>query len=385
MHVALLCTGQSENHSLEDTLSIRAPDLGRALAAKGHEGHLFESVRARSSSYRKSDGLHYHSVSMNGRNGHGPEAIEQSMLYYIQCTQGVAGLFDVVHCFDVSLLPTAGEIASSRAMGTFLSVASEHDASAWNLLSTSHRGWTLEEAVDRVLVPNHFLKERLMARFGLNDAKVAVQGRGIELARHSKWIDQGKVKLRHKIGPLDPVVLFVGELCAGHGADRLIEATFTLSRQFGALKVIFAGDGPTQPYLRERAKVLGIEGATRFLGYLPDDQIADLYNACDLVVVPVDEWYAVESLLEAWCAGKPTVVPRDVLPPFAEPGSDVIAVENDSSAFGEAVAQLLADQAYAKALGARAWRKVSEKFSWGAIADRILHLYSNVGSRRSLS
>ncbi len=42
MHVALLCTGQSENHSLEDTLSIRAPDLGRALAAKGHEVHLFE-------------------------------------------------------------------------------------------------------------------------------------------------------------------------------------------------------------------------------------------------------------------------------------------------------------------------------------------------------
>ncbi|MCL5960965.1 MAG: glycosyltransferase family 4 protein [Chloroflexi bacterium] len=384
MRVAFLCAGQAGAHSFDDGSTRLANDLALAVAAKGHEVHLFEALLARNSGYRKLDGLHSHTVSANANNGKLQDTIEQGMLYYLRSTQCVAGPFDIIHCFDFAFLPVAGYMMASGKSRAFLSVATEQAATPWNLMAANARSWNLEETVDRVVASSASLREKLLSRLKLRDSKVVVVGNGVELDRFSKWVDPGKVKLRHQMGPLDLMLLFVGELSHRCGAELLVECAFGLVREFGALKVVFAGDGPLQPYLRERARVLGIEGSVRFLSFLPDDQVVDLYNACNLALVPSDEKYASKILLEAWCAGKPAVVFGEALPEFAQAGSDVLAVENDSESVREAIRSMLLDPARAKAMGDRAWRKVSTEFSWNAIAGKTIDMYSNAISGRML-
>ena len=385
MRIALLRIGQAGASLWKDSADDDVYDFGNALAAKGHEAHLFEALAVRKSSYQRKDSIHYHTVSIKGRSAVAQEAIESCLLYYLQCTENVAGSFDILHCFDASLIPVVGQLSASRPAAAFLSIISDQAASPNGFLVTRRRGWSAEEVVDCVIVSSRTLKEKIMGHLGLRDGKVVVLGPGVDLAKYSKWVDQGKVKQRYQIGPLDPVALAVGELSARSKAGVLLEAAFKLVQQFSSFKVVFAGDGPMQPYLRERAKVLGIEGAIRFLSFLSESQLIELYNACDLVFVPDDARHASRNILEAWSAGKPTIVWGKVLPDFIENRDDVLVTEANRDSLAEAIGSLLLDPTRARAMGARAWGKVKSEFSWSAIADKTLNIYSTAKSRRTLS
>lgn len=385
MRIALLRIGRVGAHTSGYSVNDEVSDFGRALAAKGHEVHLFEALPARGSRYQRTDGVHYHTVSIRGRNGAAQDMLEHGLLYYLRCTQNVAGLFDVLHCFDSSLLPVAGQMLSSGSARSFLSISSDRGASPATFLMARRRGWHLEEVVDAIIVSSRPLKNRLLSRLGLREGKLVVLGHGVDMSKYGRWVNQGQVKMRHHMGPLDPVALFVGEICSGSGADVLIETTFALVRQFNTFKVVFAGDGPMQPYLRERARVLGVEGSVRFFSFLPEDQLIDLYNACDLVFVPEGDKYASKTILEAWSAGKPTIIPRKGQPDFVEAGIDALVTKVDPRSLTEAIGSILADPVRARTMGDLAWRKVKAEFSWSAIADKTIDVYSNTQSRRTLS
>jgi glycosyltransferase involved in cell wall biosynthesis len=138
-----------------------------------------------------------------------------------------------------------------------------------------------------------------------------------------------------------PLVLAVGRLHAQKGYDVLIAALPLLEDAVVAV----AGDGPLDSELRAAAP------SVRWLGRR--DDVADLYAAADVVVLP-SVWEARSlTAQEALRAGAPLVATAvGGLPELVGDGA-VLVPPGDPVALGTAVRRLLDDPAGAAALAAR--------------------------------
>ena len=153
-----------------------------------------------------------------------------------------------------------------------------------------------------------------------------------------------------------PLVLAVGRLHPQKGYDVLVEALPLL----GDAVVAVAGDGPLEAGLRARAP------RVRWLGRR--DDVADLYAAADVVVLP-SVWEARSlTAQEALRAGRPLVATAvGGLPGLLGDGA-VLVPPGDAAALGAAVRRLLDDPAAAAALADRG-RAVAA--SWPSEQDTV--------------
>jgi glycosyltransferase involved in cell wall biosynthesis len=108
---------------------------------------------------------------------------------------------------------------------------------------------------------------------------------------------------REKIGAPagKDVLIAVGDLTVEGGFDVLIEAVAALDY----CELWLVGSGKALTGLRRLAYRLGVAGRVRFLGECSD--LAGLYAAADLAVVPAREDLVGSAIIEAWAQAKPIV------------------------------------------------------------------------------
>ena len=104
--------------------------------------------------------------------------------------------------------------------------------------------------------------------------------------------------------------------------------------------------------------------------------MVELYNGCDMVHVSSGKLSDVRAIVEAWCAGKPTLIPDTAVPEFYELGVHGLAVPQRIDALAQAINRLLSNRQEAMAMGQAGWQKAHEEFSWDTIADRMAKLYA---------
>lgn len=174
------------------------------------------------------------------------------------------------------------------------------------------------------------------------------------------------------------IVLFVGRLVAYKGVDVLLEALKGLK----AVAMI-VGDGPLRAQLEAQARALDVSSQVRFLGSVEDDELAALYRACNVFVLPSvtrQEAFGVVQL-EAMAAGKP-VVSTDLGTGVGWVNRDgdtgYVVPPRDPRALHEALARLLGDADLQKSMGEAAAKRIRTEFSLERMIDDTLSLYRTV-------
>jgi glycosyltransferase involved in cell wall biosynthesis len=81
-------------------------------------------------------------------------------------------------------------------------------------------------------------------------------------------------------------VVFVGRLVEKKGVNVLLDAFALLGERFPRLRLTIIGEGPARASLESQASTLGVEGATRFVGAVPNTEIPKLLNQHAIAVVP---------------------------------------------------------------------------------------------------
>jgi glycosyltransferase involved in cell wall biosynthesis len=104
-----------------------------------------------------------------------------------------------------------------------------------------------------------------------------------------------------------PVLLCVGNLVEVKGHDLVIEATARLTQTLPNMELIVIGDGPLRDRLQAQAEALGIACRVRFVGTVPNDQLAPWYSAADALVLASRSEGWANVLLEAMACGTPVV------------------------------------------------------------------------------
>ena len=216
-------------------------------------------------------------------------------------------------------------------------------------------------------------------------AKCSVIPFGVEGSSHdeSAAVLHRAAAIRREID--QPIVLFVGRLVPYKGVDVLLDALTGMQAT-----ALIVGEGPQRSALEAQARQLGIASRVKFLGAVPDQELAALYRGCDVFVLPSvtrQEAFGVVQL-EAMAASKPVIstdvgtgvgwVNRNGETGYVVPPRDPVALR-------EALRRLLADTGLQQSMGDAARRRVRSSFSVERMIDDTLALYRDVtiGDRRS--
>lgn len=99
-----------------------------------------------------------------------------------------------------------------------------------------------------------------------------------------------KISLRQNwnLNENDIVILTVGNLVKHKGIHVLLNAARILQNtlQKTSLRLLIVGDGPEKDTLRKHATSFGLNDSVVFLGYRSRSELLELYNICDIFVLP---------------------------------------------------------------------------------------------------
>jgi glycosyltransferase involved in cell wall biosynthesis len=155
----------------------------------------------------------------------------------------------------------------------------------------------------------------------------------------------------------------------------LLEAMARVRRRRDDAVLTIAGVGEAETDLRAQASRLGLGSAVRFLGLVPNEEVAELQAAADLFVLSSVLEATPTVALEALASGTPVVSTdnpggKELAGLF---GDDVRVVPmRDPDALAEAILAFLAAPRRA---GAAAERRIASHFRLAGVAERYLGLY----------
>jgi phosphatidyl-myo-inositol dimannoside synthase len=207
--------------------------------------------------------------------------------------------FDVVFCGHVYMAPLAAWLARLLGARYWLQA---HGAEVWRDRRAVVR--RAIEAADQVTTVSRGTRKSLLGWVDLVPERVRVLPNTVD-TRFTPGPPSPALRRRLQLGA-GPILLAVGRLAASErykGHELVFAALPALSARFPGIVYVVAGDGDDRARLEARASELAGEGGgVRFLGYVPDEELPDLYRLADLFVMPSsEEGFGIVYLEAAAC------------------------------------------------------------------------------------
>jgi|GEM_PF-1988967 glycosyltransferase involved in cell wall biosynthesis len=172
-----------------------------------------------------------------------------------------------------------------------------------------------------------------------------------------------------------PLILFVGKVSRGKGADVMFAAFHKLAASHPEARLVVCGNFDPTGWDFDQSRTIA-------LGFVDQATLAALYDACTIVLLP-STW--PEPLgwatLDAGRHAKPIVATRvGGIPEAVIDGKTGLLVRKaDAGAMAEALESLLDHPEVARELGQAARRHVRSRFGEAAVAEQLRALYAGLG------
>jgi glycogen(starch) synthase len=237
----------------------------------------------------------------------------------------------------------------------------------------SHRNpllWKALKDANSVFACSMYEREG-MVRMGVPSSKIHLIPMGI----HSDgWKNAKGERFREKYNLSGKrIVLFAGTKSYNKGAVHLLQA-MTKIRQEAKDAILVAIGLPTGEWKRKKGSG---DGSLLDLGYVPEEEKKDAFDACDLFVMPsrYDSFGIV--YLEAWRCGKPVIGARvGAIPEVIDEGRDGLLVEfGDVEQLSSAMLHLLNHPDLCRTMGEAGSKKVRDQLNWEKNISLIENVY----------
>jgi glycosyltransferase involved in cell wall biosynthesis len=187
-------------------------------------------------------------------------------------------------------------------------------------------------------------------------------------------LDPGEVKARFQVGPIDPTIVFLGNMSDRYGPDLIMKAMPKILKKYPQARGVFVGDGDMAWPLRVYSRYLLLDHATRLPGHMEGQPLCELMQAADIVVVPSRDSTPWWPVLAGWAARRPVVATRVAAAPLLEHEFDSLLVEPNEQSVADGVIRLLDEPDFARILAGRGREKLEERCNWNSVAMHIEEL-----------
>ncbi len=201
------------------------------------------------------------------------------------------GRWDVVYTRQISSFPALYRLCQQFAVpvlcevnGFLLENYQIGGASAWKLNLVERMEASIMQYSSVVIVPYRALKQRMTKHYALSDEKVLVIENGVD---PELFQPLNKLECRMTLGlESDAVYIgYVGSFDFYHDIETIFQAYQAISTQIKQqVYFLMVGDGERKEKMQALAVSLGITSFVHFVGAVPNQQVPEYINACDVML-----------------------------------------------------------------------------------------------------
>lgn len=238
----------------------------------------------------------------------------------------------------------------------------------------------------RITTVSEPLRDHLIDRLDLEPQQVLSIPNGVDIEAFSPNPARGAA-VRSNLGLAreQPLIGMVARLEPVKNHDCLLRAFVKVVADHPAARLLLVGDGQLRPAIEERIREYGLRESVWMAG--ERDDVADVYRALDVCVLPSLAEGSSISILEAMASGV-SIVASDVggTPDLLGHGSCGLLVPVDQpEPLASAIIKLIHNPDLRRGLAGAARRRCSERYTFATMLDRYERLYlDEVASRRTI-
>ena len=209
-----------------------------------------------------------------------------------------------------------------------------------------------------------------LARKGADPSRLVAIRNGVDLERFIPLPRDG-IRAKLKLPDAAPLLLSVGHLIELKGNHLTLGALLELPHAY----LIVIGEGEERFKLEQLAARLGVAERVRFVGSVPNVELAQWYSAADILVLASSREGWPNVLLESMACGTPVIATRTWGTPevVSQPAAGRLLERRDAASIAQAIRELFA------ALPPRtATRQYAEGYSWEATTAAQLALFREI-------
>lgn len=370
-------------------LGRHVESLSRELVRAGHDVHVVTRGEKDEVVDEVVDGVHVRRAALD------PLAIDfttESLLAWAQASEHslIRAALPIVHRHRPAIVHAHDWLVAQAGVTLAETTRAPLVATIHATEAGRHGGWLpaplnraihsverwLARTADEVITCSRPLRAEAADLFDLDPATLHIVPNGVDVARWGTSARQ-RADMRSRHAGEGPLVAFAGRLVHEKGVQTLLAALRPLRSRHPGLRLIVAGIGTHEDALQEQARTLRVARAVDWLGFVPGAQVATVFGAADVAVVPsLYEPFGIAAL-EAAATGTPVVVATtgglaDLI------GAHIAAASfapGDTAGLVEAVDGVLRDPAGAGRAAARARRVLMRDYTWAAVADLTAGVY----------
>jgi starch synthase len=252
---------------------------------------------------------------------------------------------------------------------------------------------TALEAADAVIAVSRGMRDDVLACYpAIDPGRVHVIHNGVDATVHRPERSAATLR-RYGVDAGGPYAIFVGRVTRQKGLSHLLRAALLIDRRH---QVVVCASAPDTPEIAAEVAALADRvraergGLVWIDGIVPRSELVHLLSGAAVFVCPsVYEPFGLVNL-EAMACGTAVVASRvGGIPEIVVEGEtghlvdwDEAAPDRFSTALAARIEEVLDDHAQARRLGDAGRRRVLDRFTWPAIADRTVELYRSLLDRR---
>lgn len=179
---------------------------------------------------------------------------------------------------------------------------------AWDIQQKAVK--TALHHADKIISISSYTRDRLLKEQNLDPAKISLLPCTFDASRFKIAPKPQYLLNRYQLTSEQPIILTVGRLDNTQqykGYDQILLALPEIRRQIPNVHYILVGKGGDRPRIEQLIAQLNLQDCVTLAGFVPDQEICDYYNLCDLFAMPSKgEGFGI-VYLEALACGKPTL------------------------------------------------------------------------------
>ncbi len=245
---------------------------------------------------------------------------------------------------------------------------------------------TVERAA-RILTGSSFSARAIVRHYGLDPAGVIVIPNAASSLFRPIQPEIAAARVRERFGLQTPFILTVGDLQPRKNHIGLIRAFAELLRALPGAShhLVLAGkDTWYGPEVRRAAQRSGVADRIHFTGFVTDEDLLYLYNACELFVFPsFYEGFGL-PLVEAMACGKAVACSNVSALPEVADAAALLFDPHSVSQMARAMLELIVDRELRTRMERLALQRAA-RFCWEHTAAKTLEVYREVAAAQAPS
>lgn len=183
-----------------------------------------------------------------------------------------------------------------------------HGVEAWDIQRPALK--TALHYADRIIAVSTYTRDRLLKEQNLDPNKISILPNTFDPHRFKIGTKPAYLLERYKLEPEQPIILTVNRLCSSEsykGYDKILGALPQIRQAIPNVHYIIVGKGDDRPRLEQLIHQRQLQDCVTLAGFIPDPELCDYYNLCDVFAMPSKlEGFGI-VYLEALACGKPTL------------------------------------------------------------------------------